>query len=152
MSNYQYIRENYVLSEWFNYNDIDWFRYYPMKNDKMYACNTKRTIAKMILEEKRGHTIHIYDDDKVNIHNIFVKYLGYINGHIPANYITDKDMKKLLDIKVYDCDLSFMWSNPIYDKNSKELLLKIYHIKIINKNNNVSIIFYKNVIIIYKYI
>ncbi len=36
--NYQYLCDNYILPEWFNYNDIDWIRYYPMKNEKIYEC------------------------------------------------------------------------------------------------------------------
>jgi len=33
-------------------------------------------------------------------------------------------MNKLLSIKICDYDWLFMWSNPIYDKNSEELLLQ----------------------------
>jgi hypothetical protein len=43
-TNYKYISENYMLPKWFNYNDIDWVRYYPSKNGKLYIPNTKRTI------------------------------------------------------------------------------------------------------------
>jgi hypothetical protein len=125
-SNYQYICDNYVLPKWFNHCDIDWLRYYPMKDRKMYKRNTKRTIEKMIKEEKKGiHNLtYIYDDEKVNIHEIFVNYLAYLNNVELDNDITNKETQKLLAIKVCDYDWSFMWSNPDYDKNSKELLLR----------------------------
>lgn len=35
-SNYQYLCDKYMLPKWFDHKDIDWIRYYPMKNDKMY--------------------------------------------------------------------------------------------------------------------
>jgi hypothetical protein len=122
--NYEYICKNYTLPEWFNYNDIDWLRYYPAKDGKIYECNTKRTINKMIKEEKRGFTTNIYDDEKVEIHKIFVKYLAYINDMSLDNDLTDEEMKKLLSIKICDYDWLFMWSNPVYDKDSEELLLQ----------------------------
>lgn len=40
------------------------------------------------------------------------------------NDITDEEMNKLLNIKICDYDWTFMWSTPIYDKNSEELLLQ----------------------------
>ena len=46
------------------------------------------------------------------------------------NDITDEEMEKLLNIKVCDYDWNFMWSTPIYDKNSEELLLQ----KILDKS------------------
>ena len=101
-SNYQYICDNYMLPEWFIYNDIDWLRYYPMKDKK-------------IIEK---------DTEKIYIHKIFVKYLAYLNNMNLDNDITDKEIQKLLNIKVCDYDWTFLWHNPIYDKNSKELLLR----------------------------
>ena len=98
-SNYQFICDKYILPIWFDYRDIDWIRYYPMKNDKMY------------------------DDEKVNIFDIFRKYLAYVNNLSLDNDITDEEMKKILNIKICDYDWTFMWSTPIYDKNSEELLL-----------------------------
>jgi hypothetical protein len=125
-SNYQYICDNYVLPKWFNHCDIDLLRYYPMKDGKMYKRNTKRTIEKMIKEEKkRIHNLtYIYDDEKVNIHEIFVNYLAYLNNVELDNYITNEEILKLLTIKVCDYDWTFMLSEPKYDKNSKELLLR----------------------------
>jgi hypothetical protein len=100
--NYEYIRQNYKLPEWFIHNDIDWVRYYPM----------------------RGGNI-IYDDvESIAIHKIFVKYLTYINDMELKKDITDEEIDKLLNIKVCDYDWLFMWSNPTYDKDSKELLLQ----------------------------
>lgn len=123
-TNYEYIHKNYTLPEWFNYSDIDWLRYYPAKDGKIYECNTKRTIEKMIKEEKRGVSYYIYDDEKVKIHKIFVKYLAYINHMSLDTDLTDEEMKKLLSIKICDYDWLFMWGNPKYDKNSEELLLR----------------------------
>ena len=40
--------KNYSLPLWFDYNDIYWLRYYPSKDDNIYACNTKRVLNKMI--------------------------------------------------------------------------------------------------------
>lgn len=122
--NYQYICKNYTLPIWFNHNDIDWVRYYPTKDEKIYERNTKRTIQKNIREEKRGHSIYIYDDEKVEIYKIFVNYLAYINNINLDLDITNEEMKKLLSIKICDYDWLFMWSNPDYDKNSEELLLQ----------------------------
>ena len=74
-------------------------------------------------EEKQGFSTYIYDDEKVNIHKIFVNYLAYLNNVELDNDITNEETQKLLAIKVCDYDWTFMWSNPDYDKNSKELLL-----------------------------
>ena len=126
--NYEYIYKNYKLPEWFVHNDIDWLRYYPMKDKKIYKRNTEITIEKNIKEEKSWFNTYIYDDEKVVIHCIFVKYLGYINNIIPKNDITDEEMKKLLNIKICDYDWLFMWSNPVYDKNSEELLFTPFHV------------------------
>ena len=123
-SNYQYLFDNYVLPKWFNHCDIDWLRYYPMKDGKIYEHNTKRTIKKMIKEKKQGFSTYVYDDEKVNIHKIFVNYLAYLNDVELDNDITNEETQKLLAIKVCDYDWTFMWSNPDYDKNSKELLLR----------------------------
>jgi len=123
-TNYEYIRKNYILPEWFDYNDIDWLRYYPSKDGKIYEHNTKRTIKKMIKEEKQGVSFYIYDDEKVNIHKIFVKYLAFLNDKILDNDITQEEMDKLLNIKICDYDWIFMWSCPNYDKNSEESLLQ----------------------------
>jgi hypothetical protein len=122
--NYEYIRKNYTLPIWFISNDIDWIRYYPMKDGKIYKCNTKITSEKMIKEQKIGFSTYIYDDEKVNIHNIFYKYLSYINNMDLDNDITDEEMRKLLTIKICDYDWPFMWSTPEYDKNSEVLLLQ----------------------------
>ena len=123
-SNYQYIYDKYILPIWFDYRDIDWIRYYPMKDDKIY----KKTIEKKIKEEESkyyNNLSNIYDDEKVNTHEIFRKYLAYVNNNMYVdNDITDEEMKKLLNIKVCDYDWNFMWSTPIYDKNSEELLLQ----------------------------
>ena len=118
--NYQYLCDKYILPEWFDHRDIDWVRYYPMKDDKMYKCNTKMII--------KTDLKYIYDDEKVNTHTIFVKYLSYINRELYnitiVNDITEEDIQKLLNIKICDYDWNFMWSTPIYDKNSEELLLR----------------------------
>jgi len=116
-SNYQYICDKYILPIWFDHHDIDWIRYYPMKDDKMY----KKTIVKRI---KKEQSKYIYDNEKVNIHEIFKKYLAYVNNMSLDNDITDEEIEKLLNIKVCDYDWNFMWSTPIYDKNSEELLLQ----------------------------
>ena len=113
--NYEYISKNYILPEWFVHNDIDWLRYYPMKDKKIY---TKTIIEKSYFND------YIYDDEKVIIHKIFVKYLGYINNVIPENDITNEQMNKLLNIKICDYDWLFLWSNPIYDKYRDKLLLQ----------------------------
>ena len=100
--NCEYIHKNYKLPEWFIYNDIDWVRYYPMRDGNI-----------------------IYDDaERISIHKIFVKYLAYINDIELKKDITDEEMDKLLNIKVCDYDWLFMWSNPTYDKDSEELLLQ----------------------------
>ena len=128
-SNYQYICDKYILPIWFDPRDIDWIRYYPMKDDKMY----KKIIVKRIKEEKSkdNHNLsNIYDDEKVNIYDIFRKYLAYVNNMSLVNDITDEEMEKLLNIKICDYDWNFMWSTPIYDKNSEELLLQ----KILDKS------------------
>ena len=116
MSNpkYEYIYKNYVLPEWFNYKDIDWIRYYPMKGGKIY----KRT-----KDKSRNFDNYIYDNEMVITHDVFVKYLAYINDIHMENDITDEEMLKLLSIQICDYDWLFLWSNPVYDKDSKELLL-----------------------------
>ncbi len=43
-SNYQYICDNYMLPEWFIYNDIDWLRYYPMKDKKIIKKDTEKNL------------------------------------------------------------------------------------------------------------
>ena len=110
--NYKYIHKNYMLPKWFIHNDIDWHRYYPLKNGKyIYKCNKK---------VKNGFN----DDEKVVIHNIFYKYSNYINDIKLENDITDEEINKLLNIKVSDYDWLFLWSDPVYDKDSEELLLQ----------------------------
>lgn len=42
-------------------------------------------------------------------------------------------MKKLSSIKICDYDWLFLWSNPVYDKNSDELLFTPLH-ALKNKN------------------
>ena len=37
-----------LLPIWFNSNDIDWIRHYPVKDGKIYKCNAQRTIDTMI--------------------------------------------------------------------------------------------------------
>ena len=122
--NYEYISKNYRLPSWFNHDDIDWLRYYPSKNDIIYERNTKRTLDKMIYIEKRGHSTYIYDDEKVKIHDIFKKYLAYLQNNVCSNDITDEEMEKLLNIKICDYDWLFMWSNPVYDRNSERNILQ----------------------------
>ena len=78
----------------------------------------------MIKEEKQGFLYYIYDDEKVNVHTIFVKYLAFLNDKILDKDITQEELDKLLNIKVCDYDWIFMWSCPNYDKNSEELLLQ----------------------------
>lgn len=112
--NCEYINNHYVLPKWFNYKDIDWIRYYPMKDGQIY----KRTENK-----SRNFDKYIYDDEMVITHDVFVKYLAYINDIYLENDITDEEMNKLLSIHVCDYDWLFLWGNPVYDKNSKELLL-----------------------------
>lgn len=119
-SNYQYICDKYILPIWFDYRDIDWIRYYPMKDGKMY----KKNIVKEEKSKNDHNLSNIYDDEKVNIYDIFRKYLAYVNNMSLVNDITDEEMEKLLNIKICDYDWNFMWSTPIYDKNSKELLLQ----------------------------
>ena len=127
--NYEYIHKNYKLPSWFNHNDIDWLRYYPTKDDKTYDYTTKRTIYRIIQEQKQGLSTYIYDDEKVNIHKIFVKYLIYLNMDLDVHTtlntdLTEEEIKKLLSIKVCDYDWLFMWSEPEYDKNSEVVLLQ----------------------------
>jgi len=38
-----------MLPKWFNHNDIDWLRYYPMKDKKIYEYNSKRTLENQVL-------------------------------------------------------------------------------------------------------
>ena len=118
--NCEYIYKNYMLPKQFNHNDIDWLRYYPMKDKKIYEYNSKRTLEKSGF----GFNNYIYNDEKVIIYNIFVKYLAYINNIVLKNDIINEEMNKLLSIKICDYDWLFMWSNLIYDKNSEELLLQ----------------------------
>ena len=119
---YKYISENYMLPKWFNYNDIDWVRYYPSKNGKLYIPNSKRTIY---ITTKKTEEMYICDDEKVKIHSIFVKYLAYLNMYLNTdNDLTDEEIKIILSIKICDYDWLFMWSNPEYDKNNEELLLQ----------------------------
>lgn len=124
--NYKYISENYKLPNWFIHNDIDWLRYVPYKDHyKEYARNTERTIKENIKEEKIGlFGYYIYDDEKVEIFEIFAEYLKYINNYEVEPDITNEEIKKLLSIKICDYSWSFMWSEPEYDKNSEELLLQ----------------------------
>ena len=119
-SNYQYLCDKYMLPKWFDHKDIDWIRYYPMKDDKMY----KKNIVKEEKSKDDHNLSNIYDDEKVNIYDIFRKYLAYVNNMSLVNDITDEEMEKLLNIKICDYDWNFMWSTPIYDKNSEELLLQ----------------------------
>ena len=91
-SNYQYLNDNYTLPVWFDYYDIDWVRYYPMKDGKIYKYNTKRTIDKLIKEEKKGNMNYIYDDEKVNTHKIFVNYLAFMNNITLDNDITKEEI------------------------------------------------------------
>ncbi len=63
---------------------------YPSKDGKIYEHNTKRTIKKMIKEEKQGFLYYIYDDEKVNVHTIFVKYLAFLNDKILDKDITQE--------------------------------------------------------------
>lgn len=122
--NYEYISKNYRLPSWFDYDDIDWLRYYPCKDEIIYACNTKRTIDKQIYTEKRGYATYIYDDEKVKIYDIFKKYLAYLQKGFFSNDITDEEMEKLLNIKICDYDWLFMCSNPVYDRNSERNILQ----------------------------
>ena len=127
--NYEYLYKNFKLPSWFNHNDIDWLRYYPTKDDKTYDYTIKRTIYRMIQEEKQGFSKYIYDDEKVNIHKIFVKYLIYLNMDLDVRTtlntdLTEEEIKQLLSIKVCDYDWLFMWSVPEYDKNSEVLLIQ----------------------------
>jgi hypothetical protein len=82
-------------------------------------------ILKTIEKNKHNPNLYIYDE-KVNIHQIFVKYLAYLNNMLSNkdNDITDEAIKKLLSIKVCDYDWLFIWSDPIYDKDCEELLLQ----------------------------
>jgi hypothetical protein len=91
-----------------------------MKDKKIYEYNSKRTLEKSGF----GFNNYIYNDEKVIIYNIFVKYLAYINNIVLKNDIINEEMNKLLSIKICDYDWLFMWSNLIYDKNSEELLLQ----------------------------
>lgn len=64
---------NYTLPSWFIYNDIDWHRYYPLKDGKyIYKCDKK---------VKGCSNDDIYDD---------------------KNVITDEEMNKLLNGYVYN--------------------------------------------------
>jgi len=122
--NYEYIHKNYRLPSWFNHDDIDWLRYYPSKDSIIYECNTKRTLNKMIYTEKRGCSTYIYDDEKVKIHDIFKKYLAFLINGFSNDDITNEEMEKLLNIKICDYDWLFMWSNPVYDRNSERNILQ----------------------------
>lgn len=137
-ANYEYLYKNYKLPIWFDSDDIDWVRYYPMKNGKIYEYNNKRTIEQNIKEEVCGFNTYIYDDEKTNIHEIFRKYLYYKYAMDMKKIrddkiydlkilidLTDEEMQKLLAIKICDYDWTFMWTNPYYDEDSTELLLQL---------------------------
>jgi len=121
-TNYKHISENYVLPNWFVYNDIDWVRYYPLKNGKMYIRDTQREIY---IRTKKDEEDYICDDEKVNTYKIFVKYLAYLNMYSNTDTdLTDEEIQILLSIKICDYDWLFQWSVPEYDKNNEELLLQ----------------------------
>ena len=44
LNNYKYINETYKLPFWFDFTDIDWLRYYAMKNNKEIKEPTEKTL------------------------------------------------------------------------------------------------------------
>ena len=115
--NYQYLIDKYTLPEWFDYYDIDWHRYYPSKDGKLIKEEEEKSYYDSNLN-------YIYDSKKVNTHDIFFKYLAFLNNMTIDNDITEEEMQILLNIKICDYDWLFMWSDPVFDKNSNELLLQ----------------------------
>ena len=124
-SNYEYISQNYVLPVWFDIEDIDWVRYYPTKNKIIYFKNKKVTFDNNT-KDKYSNSLYeyVYDDEKVNIYDIFSNYLYYLNTLHFKSDISNEDMQKLLTIKICDYYWDFMWSTPEYDTNSEEFLLQ----------------------------
>ncbi len=53
LSNYKYINEIYKLPYWFDFTDIDWLRYYAMKNNKQIIEPTKEIFEKGVLENDK---------------------------------------------------------------------------------------------------
>lgn len=125
LNNFKYINEIYKLPHWFDFTDIDWIRYYPMKNNKIIMEPTIEIFEKGILENDK----YIFSKEQSDIFNIFCSYLNYLNSTINNFYkvkkdITEDEMKRLLSIKICDYDWYFMWSNPEFDKNSNQFLLQ----------------------------
>ena len=126
LNNYKYINETYKLPFWFDFTDIDWLRYYAMKNNKEIRESTKKTLKEGILEDDK----YIYSKEQYYTFTIIRNYLVYLNETLDKKYnqikndITEDEMKILLSIKICDFDWYFMWSDPQFDKNSNQLLLQ----------------------------
>ena len=126
LNNYNHIAEIYKLPYWFDYVDIDWIRYYAMKNKKEIRKPTKESIERGIFEDNK----YIYSNKQYDTFEIFRTYLAYLNCVLDKEFcsvkcdITEDEMKQLLSIKICDYDWYFLWSNPEFDKNSDQLLLR----------------------------
>ena len=108
MKNFEHIKNNYQVPDWFDTRDIDFHRYSPYKNGiAIYA------------ENKRTSNNNIYSDVLYRKFNLFCNYLGILNGWFLNNKdFTDEDLDLLLSIKISDYDWKFMWGNPVFDKDS----------------------------------
>jgi len=112
MENFERIKNNYRVPDWFDTRDIDWHRYSPYKND----------IA-IYPENKRNHKNDIYSDELYEKFNLFCKYLGILNGwFLDKKDFTDEEIDLLLSIKISDYDWKFMWGDPVFDKERDQLL------------------------------
>ena len=125
LDNYKYINETYKLPYWFD-NDIDWVRYYAIKNNKEIRKPTKESIEKGIYENDK----YIYSKEQYDTFEIFRKYLVYLCTLYDKTFcnikndITEDEMKILLSIKICDYDWYFEHNNPEFDKNSNQFLLR----------------------------
>jgi hypothetical protein len=100
------------VPDWFDTRDIDFHRYSPYKNDKAIYPETHE-------EEKE----YIYSDDLYHKFNLFCNYLGILNGwFLDKKDFTDEEIDLLLSIKISDYDWKFMWGDPVFDKESEQLL------------------------------
>jgi hypothetical protein len=97
--------DNYQLPEWFDFDDIDWHRYYATKN--------KKTIK---------------DKNKLELFDIFRHYLTYRNKHLNENikkeYFTKEIIDKLLQIRICDFDWVFLYGDPEFDPESNDNIIK----------------------------
>jgi hypothetical protein len=101
-----FIRQNYKLPDWFEVHDIDWRRFYCVKNDE-----------------------RIEDDKRFDAFKRYLKLLDYVyhNREYDIRWdLSQSDIDDILTIRIcdYSWDGAFTWSQPKYDKTSTSFILE----------------------------